>query len=57
MYPLLHYLYKLTSNLKIIILGMESKDFPGGTVVKNLPAKAGTLGIWVRSLGWEDPLE
>ena len=57
MYLLLHYLYKLTSNLKIIILGMESKDFPGGTVVKNLPAKAGTLGTWVRSLGWEDPLE
>ena len=28
--------------------------FPGDTVVKNLPAKKET---WVRSLGWEDPLE
>ena len=26
-------------------------------VVKNLPANAGDIGIWVRSLGWEDPLE
>ena len=29
--------------------------FPGGTVVKNLPANEGD--IRVRSLGWEDPLE
>ena len=29
-------------------------DFPGGSVVKNLPAKQET---WARSLGWEDPLE
>ena len=28
--------------------------FPGGSMVKNLPAKQET---WVRSLGWEDPLE
>ena len=28
--------------------------FPGGSVVKNLPAMQET---WVRSLGWEDPLE
>ena len=28
--------------------------FPGGSVVKNLPAGA---GMRVRSLGWEDPLE
>ena len=28
--------------------------FPGGSVVKNLPANAGDL-VW--SLGWEDPLE
>ena len=28
--------------------------FPGGSVVKNLPAMQVT---WVRSLGWEDPLE
>ena len=28
--------------------------FPGGSVVKNPPAKQET---WVQSLGWEDPLE
>ena len=28
--------------------------FPGGSVVKNLPAKQETQ---VQSLGWEDPLE
>ena len=27
---------------------------PGSSTVKNLPAKQKT---WVRSLGWEDPLE
>ena len=26
-------------------------------VVKNLPANAGALEMWVQSLGWEDPLE
>ena len=30
--------------------------FPGGSVVKNLPASAGDT-TWVRSLGWEDPPE
>ena len=29
------------------------KGFPGGSVVKNLPAMQET---WVRSWGWEDPL-
>ena len=28
--------------------------FPGRSVVKNLPAMQ---EMWVRSLGWEDPLE
>ena len=28
--------------------------FPGGSVVNNLPAMQ---EMWVRSLGWEDPLE
>ena len=28
--------------------------FPGGSAVKNLPEGQET---WVRSLGWEDPLE
>ena len=31
-----------------------TKGFPGGSVVKNLPAVQET---WVQSLGWEDPLE
>ena len=30
------------------------KDFPGGSVVKNLPA---VQDIWVQSLGQEDSLE
>ena len=29
------------------------KGFPGGSVVKNLPAMQET---WNRSLGWKDPL-
>ena len=33
---------------------INSGGFPGGSVVKNLPAKQET---WVRSLGREDPLE
>ena len=36
-----------------LILFYESmQGFPGGTVVKNPPAKQET---WVQSLGWEDP--
>ena len=31
-----------------------SEGFPGGSVVKDLPAMQET---WVQSLGWEDPLE
>ena len=34
--------------------GQETKDFPGGTMVKNLPAKQETRA---QSLGQEDPLE
>ena len=30
---------------------------PSGSVVKNPPAMLGTQETWVRSLGWEDPLE
>ena len=29
--------------------------FPGGAVVKNLPANAGVQETWVHSLGWEEP--
>ena len=31
--------------------------FPGGSAVKNLPAKQEPQETWVRSLGQEDPLE
>ena len=31
--------------------------FPGGSGVKNPPIKQETQETWVRSLGWEDPLE
>ena len=30
---------------------------PSGSMVKNLPASAGDAETWLRSLGWEDPLE
>ena len=26
-------------------------------MLKNSPANAGDTGVWVQSLGWEDPLE
>ena len=32
-------------------------DFPGGSVVQNLPPKSETQETWVRCLGQEDPLE
>ena len=31
--------------------------FPGGSAVKNPPATQEPQETWVRSLGWEDPLE
>ena len=37
-----------------LILLLDTEGFPGGSVVKNLPAMQET---WVWSLGWEDPLE
>ena len=33
------------------------EGFPGGSVVKNLPASEGDIKLWVQPLGWEDPLE
>ena len=32
-------------------------DFPGGVVVRNLPAMQETQETWVPTLGWEDPLD
>ena len=34
-----------------------TKGFPGGTVLKNLPALQETQETRVQFLGWEDPLE
>ena len=31
--------------------------FPGGSAVKKLPVMQGPQEMWVRSLGWEGPLE
>jgi len=39
---------------EIRLLCLTLRGFPGGSVVKNLPAKQET---WVRFLGREDPLE
>ena len=33
------------------------RGFSGGTVVKNPAANARAEGVWVQSLGQEDPLE
>ena len=35
----------------------EGMSFPGGAVVKSPPAMQETQETWVRSLGWEGPLE
>ena len=40
--------------LKLQEAKVLSRGFPGGSVVKNLPA---TQETQVQSLGWEDPLE
>ena len=44
------------NNFKLLVesIILRAGGFPGGSVVKNLPAQQGT---WVRSLGGEDPLE
>ena len=38
-------------------LSTVKMDFPGGTVVRNLPAKQEMQETQVQSLGQEDPLE
>ena len=49
-------LYLLRKFCVICVPIRSSWGFPGGSVVKNLPASAGDT-TWVRSLGWEDPPE
>ena len=46
--------FKMNSLIYDIKINVIRLGFPGGSVVKNLPAKQKT---WVRSLGGEDPLE
>ena len=36
---------------------MAISGFPSDSVVKNLPTMRELQEMWVRSLGWEDPLE
>ena len=36
---------------------MLSPGLPGGSAVKNPPAMQGLQETWVRSVGWDDPLE
>ena len=38
-------------------MNLASNPLFGGSVVKNLPAMQETQETWVRSLGWEAPLE
>ena len=33
------------------------RGFSGGAVVNNLPVSVGDVDMWLRSLGWEDPLK
>ena len=35
----------------------QTQGFPGGSVVKNPPANAGDVEMWVQSLGGEGPLK
>ena len=35
----------------------EQEGFFSGSAVKNPPAVQETQGMWLQSLGWEDPLE
>ena len=45
-------MYKIFKCVVMFLLGL-----PWGSVVKSLPTMQETQKIWVRFLGWEDPLE
>ena len=44
---------RMTERLRVS-LSAEQGRFPGDSLIKDIPAMQ---GMWVRSLGWEDPLE
>ena len=47
--------YYLKEKFKFTLASCSSKlGFPSSSVLKNLPANQ---EMWVRSLGWEDPVE
>ena len=43
--------------IKLLANRRQNEYFPGGMVVKNLPAVQEVQEMWVRSLGQEGPLE
>ena len=43
--------------IKLLANRRPNEYFPGGMVVKNLPAVQEVQEMWVRSLGQEGPLE
>ena len=47
----------LMANMSILCIFKISRDFPGGSAVKNPPAMQEPQETQVRSLGPEDPLE
>ena len=53
----LNILQILIVNMNVIARSALIWGFPGGTVIKNLPANAGDTGDACQSLGWEDPLQ
>ena len=56
--PKLFHQYILLTSLLEYIWNMTISPHPQvAVVVKNLPASAGGIETWVRSLGEEDPLE
>ena len=48
---------RLRGFLIFIAASATKVGFPGGSAVKNLLVSSELQEAWVRSLGWEDPLE
>ena len=45
------------NKLRIMYLQIHTWTSQVVPVVENLPSSAEVIGMWIRSLGWEDPLE